>query len=96
METKEEKKLIKKKEFYNYLKDIGLEPKMDSELQREKDERVARENIQNMLKNYEKVKEKKKISEQKVLKAEKTNNSVKKEEFNRKEIIINHLKKTFG
>jgi hypothetical protein len=88
MENKDKQKLEQKREFYNSLKEIGLEPKMDKELQKEKDEKQVRENMQKVLKNHEDKK-------QKVLKAEKTNTNNKKEGFNRTEIIINHLKSIF-
>ena len=88
MEAKEKQKLDEKREFYNTLKQIGLEPKMDKELQKEKDEKQTKENIKKILKSHEDKK-------QKVLKAEKTNTSTKKEELDRRTIIINHLKSIF-
>jgi len=101
METKEKNKLKEKKEFYEYLKGLGLEPKLDKELVIQKEEKTARENMQRILNRYNKEsknKNNKKISEdaeQKVLKAEKSNNSVKREEFDRRKVMINHLKETF-
>ena len=71
METKEKDKLKEKREFYQYLKELGLEPKLDRELQAEKEEKTAKENMQKILNKHNDSKRIKKIggnSEQKVLK----------------------------
>ena len=85
----------KKREFYNSLRELGLEPKKDSELVTEDNEKQTKENLQRMVKAHQKAKENTNLTEQKVLKAEKTNITSKKEELTRKEIMINHLKEAY-